>query len=79
MKITSPQGKGLLERFKAVKVGQPCVFPSPLPSLSKTVTQAFLISCKPGKEWEFRLFWHGVEIGTAKAEVKGDELILEVL
>jgi hypothetical protein len=79
MKITSPQGKGLLERFKEVKVGQSCVFPSPLPALSNTMTQAFLVSRKPGKEWEFRLFWYGVEIGSAKAEIKGDELILEVL
>ena len=27
LKTTSPQGKGLIERFKGLKIGQPCLFP----------------------------------------------------
>ena len=31
-----------------------------------------------GKFWEFKLFWHGVEVGTVTAEIKADQLELEV-
>lgn len=78
LKTTSPQGKGLIERFKSLKVGQPCLFPSLLPSLSNASIQAFLLEVRPGKYWEFKLFWHGVEVGTVTAEVKADQLELEV-
>lgn len=78
LKTTSPQGKGLIERFKALKIGQPCLFPSLLPSLSNASIQAFLIETHPGKFWEFKLFWHGVEVGTVTAEIKEDQLELEV-
>lgn len=78
LKTTSPQGKGLIERFKGLKVGQPCLFPSLLPSFSNASIQAFLIETHINKSWEFKLFWHGVEVGTVTAKIHGDQLELEV-
>lgn len=78
LKTTSPKGKGLLERFKALKVGQPCLFPSLLPSLSGSPIQAVLIDFQDN-EWEFKLFWRGVEIGAAEAHVVKDQIEFEVL
>lgn len=79
LKTSSKEGKALLERFNALKVGQPCTLPSMLPGLSSSVTQAFLLKVNKGKYWEFRLFWHSVEVGTVLAHANSTELLLEVV
>ena len=79
LKLTSTLAKGLIERFEGLTVGQPCVFPTLLPALSSNSVQAFLLNAKAGQYWEFRLFWHGVEIGMGTAIVAGEYLELETL
>lgn len=84
MKSTSAIGKAIISRFAALKVGQPCVFPTPVPGLSQEATQAILrettwdAAVQKGY-WIFTLYWHGCHIGDVTAEVVETELTMEVL
>ena len=69
----------LIERFRSLKVGQHCVFPSPLEHFFTQPVQAFLVSEQKGEYWEFSLLWMGVCIGSSVAEIRGDSLVLEII
>lgn len=84
MKITSAVGKGLVERFKAMKVGESATFPTVLPGIDADASQAILREstwdAKLNKGyWDFAMYWKGIHVADVMAEVVEGELLLEVL
>lgn len=72
--------KALVERFKSLAIGTPCVFPTPFPGLSAEACQVVLRErTVDGTFWEFALFWHGCDMGAVFAEVKENQLVLDML
>jgi hypothetical protein len=84
MKATGNVGKGLIERFKGLAIGQSCTFPTVLPGIDAEASQAILrestwnATTEKGY-WEFALYWKGIHVADVIAEVVEGELLLEVL